>query len=79
MANMALLLSFCSCEYNLTSVKLRKDTLSFDLRYLVNYVRYQKSVWKIEFSNIDYPQIKFEEIISKDVGGDRFEVKTQAS
>ena len=26
------------------SVKLRKDTLRFHLRYLVNYVRYQKSV-----------------------------------
>ena len=25
-------------------VRLRKDTLSFDLRYLVNYVRYRKSV-----------------------------------
>ena len=36
-------------------LRLRQDNLSFDLRYLVNYVRYQKSVYKIEFYSIDYP------------------------
>ena len=38
----------------------------------MNYIRYQKSVQKIEFYGIDYPQTKFEAIISKDMGGDRF-------
>ena len=42
----------------------------------MNYVRYQKSVWRIEFYSIDYPPTKFEAIISKGVGGDRFQVKT---
>ena len=45
----------------------------------MNYVRYQKSVCKFEFYSIDYPQTKSEDIISKYVGGDRFQVKTHAS
>ena len=45
----------------------------------MNYIRYQKPVQKIEFFSIDYPQTKFEAIISKDVERDKFQVKTRVS
>ena len=56
---------------------MRKETLSFDLRYLVYDVK-NLSVRSNSIA-LTIPQTKFEAIISKGVGGDRFEVKTHAS
>ena len=45
----------------------------------MNYVDYQKSVGKIEFYSMNIPLTKFETIVSKNAGGDKFEAKTHAS
>ena len=58
---------------------VRKDTSRFDLRYLVNNVRYQNPSRRLNSTALIIPQTKFEAIISRDVGGDRFQVKTRAS
>ena len=60
-------------------MRLRKDTLRFDLRYLVTTKDIKNLCRRLDYTALIIPNTKFEAIISEDVGGDRFQVKTHAS
>ena len=67
------------CRDTFLRSNLDVSLLNLTLRYLVNYVNIKNLSRRLNSTPLIISQTKFEAIISKDVGEDRFQVKTHAS